>query len=906
MGNNRGQFFKNFLLFSFGVFGFTALIFQVVFARNLVLLFGLTAPAIATVLAVYFSGLAIGGLVSGKISDKFSEAKNLKLYSLLFITTAVYGFLFPLIFKALNFLILAVNNFYPLNFSGFNFFAFAFSFLFLIFPAIVIGAGFPLINKILISRQEEVGRKISFVYFIETFGSVLGAAFAGFWLIPVFGNNATIFIASGLSVVVGGLLFVAFRKKNQGTITNKQPITNNQIINNQKLQNPIFLYALFITGFLALALEVFYTKTLILFIGSSTYAFSLILITFLLGIALGSWTLSFFADHIKRGYAYFGIFLGLIGFWLFLTLQFFEKLPFWFLRALASYDSFEFGAILLSQSLIIFLTIFPATFLMGIVFPLGIKLAGPNISNLGNGLGKLYFANTFGGVLGSLVAGFWLLPTIGYTRALALILAIYFILGAIFLFKEKELGWLIKSSTFLFFVFFTLLAVFASPWAKKNLTIGPYMYAPLYIGYGIDVVRETIESDEILFYKEGLSNVAVMKRGPTTLLKVNGKVDASNGTDDLETEILLAVLPMIFHPDPENVLVIGLGSGITLGSFVQFDSASAIDMVEIDPAIIEAAGYFNKSNHDALNDSRVNLILADGRNHLLLTDKKYDVISAQPSNIWVSGHANLFTKEFYDLARSRLKENGLMLQWIHAYSLTPEDVRVIYKTFQEVFPQVYLFNSSNSGDLMMIGSLQKDVSIMDFNSLSEKMSDPKIAAELSRVQILNPEQFLSYLVAEGGRLRNFTAKAKVNTDNKNFLEFSAPKSINKQTVAEALQDIDFLRSELNLFVFNLKEGKKLEELKKYFEFRKRLLPAQAFLSEGRLFDAIENYTEARDKTGIILPSVETKLLQGCNTASILAMNKEGGEAARVVWERCQEAFEGIETDLSKKIKPNQE
>lgn len=885
-----------FIVFSFGIFGLAALIYQVVFAKNLALLFGLTAPAVATVLAVYFLGLALGSLIVGKAVDRFSITITRQIYVWLFLGVGAYGILFPFLFKLLNILIFAVNNIYPLSFSGFNLFAFLFSFLFLLFPSVLIGAGFPTINKILVREENKIGHTVSFIYFVETFGSVLGAFAAGFWLIPTFGNNATIFIAAGLSLLIGGLLLFFFK--------NLEPITYNLSpkledgtlqTTDHKLKHPIFLYALFLTGFLALALEVFYTKTLILFIGSSTYAFSLILITFLLGLALGSWALSLFAERVTRGYAYFGVFLGLIGFYLFLTYQFFEKLPFWFLQILGSYESFEFGGTLLSQSLIAFLVIFPATFLMGIVFPLGIKLAAPSFSRLGNGVGKLYFANTFGGVLGSLTAGFLLLPIVGYSRTLTIILVLYFVLAGIFLLKERNLGWLVKGLTVFFFVFFALFSIFSSPWGKKNLTVAPFVYAPIYLGYGIDIVRETIERDQILFYKEGLSNVAVVRRGPNTLLKVNGKVDASNSIDDLESEILIGMLPMIFHPDPKEVLVIGLGSGITLGSINQFGGAERIDTVEIDPAVIEAAGFFKPFNHDAINDPRVKTILSDGRNHLLLTDKKYDVISSQPSNLWVSGNANLFTKEFYELAKSRLKEEGLMFQWVQAYSMNPEDVRAVYKTFQEAFPEVYLFNSSNSGDMFMIGALEKNPNFLSFEALSEKMADEKVASELLRIYIGSPYELLAYLVADSDRFRAFAEDATVNTDNKNFLEFQTPKSIHRVTATEILRQVDFLRSELNLHVFGLGDSEMLENLKKHFEFRKKILPAQAALSEGRLFEAVEGYASARDATGIILPSFEMRIMQGCDVAAlVVANNADGAEAAQKVYEQCEKVFGPID------------
>jgi len=298
-----------FLLASFGIFGFSALILQVVFAKNLVLLFGLTAPAIATVLAVYFSGLALGGFFFGRLADKLSSRKIHWLYISFFILTGIYGFLFPFLFKLLNIFIQSVNQIYPLSFSGFNFVAFLLAFLFLIFPAILIGGGFPVINKILIRQKKGLGKKVSLIYFVETFGSVLGAAAAGFWLIPSLGNNTTIFLAAGLNMVVGIAIFLLIKQKIfyvskdlPSSQQSSEALLRPSVAEGEggakegqtkTIQNPLFLYALFATGFLALALEVLYTKTLILFIGSSTYAFSLILIIFLLGIALGSWVASF-------------------------------------------------------------------------------------------------------------------------------------------------------------------------------------------------------------------------------------------------------------------------------------------------------------------------------------------------------------------------------------------------------------------------------------------------------------------------------------------------------------------------------------------------------------------------------------------------------------------------------------
>ena len=196
------------LIFSLGILGFIALVFQVVFAKHLIFVFGLTAPAIATVLAVYFAGLALGGFVFGRLADR---PHNLKpniyhLYAGLFLVLGVYGLLFPQIFKLLNWLILAINGVYPLNFAGFNLFVFLLSFIFLLLPSFCVGGGLPILSKIFITKSETVGRKISLLYFVETFGSVIGAGEVGFWLLPSFGSNNTLLFASLLALIVGGLL----------------------------------------------------------------------------------------------------------------------------------------------------------------------------------------------------------------------------------------------------------------------------------------------------------------------------------------------------------------------------------------------------------------------------------------------------------------------------------------------------------------------------------------------------------------------------------------------------------------------------------------------------------------------------------------------------------------------------
>ena len=856
--------FNKILTFSFLIFGLTALIFQVAFAKNLVLLFGLTAPAIATVLAVYFSGLALGSFIFGKLADRL--ASKVKLYIGLFIGVGIYGFFVPFLFQVLSKIIQWINQFYPLYFAGFNFFAFLLSFLVLIMPAVLIGGGFPVISKIFVRESQTLGKKISLLYFINTFGSVLGALFAGFWLIPAIGVKMTIFSAATINIILAVLLFLIFNKHQQLSSNVAGP-KDDQVLRPQgaSIQNSIFIYVLFLTGFLALALEVFYTKTLVLFLGSSTYAFSLVLIVFLLGIALGSLAISKFLDRLKRGYLFFGLFSGLLGFWLFITLKIFEELPFLYVKILQwfynpqFFEEPNFHFIVFTQLLILFLIIFPATLLMGMIFPLGIKLAEPSIKKIGQGVGKLYFANTFGGVLGSLAAGFFFLPALGFQKSLVLILSIYFLLAIFFLLKEKAIGNLVKNSLIALFLGLLIFSFFVSSWSKEVLLSGVFPRSLYYLNMSEEEIRNEIFRKEILFYKEGLSQVAVVREGDFLELKINGKTDASNGID-METQILTGALPLIFHPDPKEVLAIGLGSGISLGAVTQFDQVERITAVEIDPAVIAASKYFNYYNHNALKDPRVNMVAADARNYLYLTDRKYDVISSGPSNPWISGVSYLFTREYYQLASDRLKDDGLMLQWIQYYSFWPEDLKTVLWTFQEVFPQIYVFESFFAPDLLLVGA-KSESSVLDFKMVEEKLKDKKIGQELKRISINSPIELMGRFVADSEIIEELVFDSEIHTDNKPFLEFSSPKAIYQNTFFENWETLLEMRekqSSKTEFITGL-ELAQTEELLRYSSFRQNWILAQLHFYQNFHQNDIEEAKKFLDKalkTGFSHPALD--------------------------------------------------
>jgi len=236
-------------------------------------------------------------------------------------------------------------------------------------------------------------------------------------------------------------------------------------------------------------------------------------------------------------------------------------------------------------------------------------------------------------------------------------------------------------------------------WDRALLASGAYKYAPYISAADLDAV---LRAGVLEYYREGAAaTVSVRLLTGTRSLAIDGKVDASNSGDML-TQRLLGLLPVLIHGDAQDVCIIGLGSGVTLGSALSAGTVRRADVVELSPEVVEASHFFDRENGRALAQPGVRLLVGDGRSHLILTPRRYDVIVSEPSNPWMSGVATLFTREFFEAARSRLKPGGLLCQWAHTYDISADDLRSIVGTFASVFPQGTLWMVGD-GALLLLG-----------------------------------------------------------------------------------------------------------------------------------------------------------------------------------------------------------
>jgi len=244
---------------------------------------------------------------------------------------------------------------------------------------------------------------------------------------------------------------------------------------------------------------------------------------------------------------------------------------------------------------------------------------------------------------------------------------------------------------------------------------------------------------------------------------------------DMRTQLLSGYLPMFFSKNPESVLVVGQGSGVTLGAVEQFP-AKDIDLVEISSTVVEGSRFFDPFNHRALDDPRVRVILEDGRNHITLTEKKYDVIISEPSNPWISGIGALFTRDFYELADTRLKPGGIMCIWMHT-NMSPESFKSISRAFLSVFPNVTMWESIVGDDYLLIGSHQPYS--LPYEQVKRLLEDPVRGRELKRLGISSVRDLMGLLVMNQDELKKFSEGAPIHTDDNSLLEFGAPEYIYK-------------------------------------------------------------------------------------------------------------------------------
>jgi spermidine synthase len=824
-GNHRAKVAQAILLCFFAS-GFSGLVYQVIWVRELVLVFGATTFAVSTVLTAFMGGLALGSFYFGRRSEQIKHP--LKLYALLEIGIGIYGLAVPFIFAALPSVYQPIWRLLQLSFFFLSIVRFLFAALVLILPTALMGATLPILASYYARERKHIGLHVGTLYTLNTFGAVLGAAATGFVLIPALGMRVTTFIAAAINIVLG-LVALRFSKAYESTEApdSQPPSTDESEVPaadkpkpaaRKKRRNPkwataalfapqfsstaiiVVLASFALSGFIALCYEVIWSRILALIIGSSVYAFSIMLSTFLIGLALGAAIISRFVDRIKNHVIAFALIEIGVGVSSFAGAYFFNELPFMFVRLHHSFASSSIGILLMARFLVAAAVMIVPTLLLGALFPMVVKIVSSNIQSTGRLVGNAYSANTVGSIIGSFVSGFVMIPSLGLLGSLKVCIALNFVIAiALFFIKRQSpyakpnalprLSLPQMASAFVCLLMMAVVAFADLPWNSDIMSSAVYRYAPSMNKFSradfLDYVKKG--QGETIFYKEGITaTVAVQQVNKDRVLKVNGKPEAST-TGDMPTQVLIGALPLLVREQSDEVLLIGLGSGVTLGSIEQFP-IKRVTCVELEPAVVEASEQFNDVNNRPLEDPRLRMISNDGRNFIFTTNEKFDVIVSEPSNPWLTGIANLFTLEYFKRGAERLTDDGVFCQWLQIYEMHPEDVKTLIATFKAAFSNVYLFRGAE-GDLMLLGS--KNDRKLDLSNINAHFTNPKIAAELKRINTNSVSDLLSRFYFGNEEVAKFSRDAKINTDDNALIEFSAPRRVGsaEETVERNVREL---------------------------------------------------------------------------------------------------------------------
>lgn len=758
--------------------GMGSLALEVVWTRQLRLIFGSTTLAASTILVAYMLGLGLGGLLGGRVAGRLRD--GVRAYGWIEIAIGAYALAVPwllLLVPQLDRTLLHGLPFWPAALCRF-----VVALLLLLLPTVLMGATLPILVAALVRRQPLVADGTGLLYGLNTFGAVAGVFLATFVLFPTLGLASTNMLGALLDVVVGVIaLTVLSRRVAAWRDDTATEATAAPRVDTGEAPPIGLLLATYATvGFTALLYEVAWTRALAVVLGSSIYAFSSMLGSFLTGIAAGSLLFRRWIDRTTRPVALLQaglVALAVLGLATTLALPHLPDLLLaWMLR-----EGLDATRITVAQVGLSMLAMLPPTLILGALFPLVTRLTAYGTGDAGDAVGKVYFANTLGSASGAFATGFLLIPRLGLRDTLALGAVVNLaVTGILLLATRREHR--SRFPALLAFAAAVALCVVPIPFDRMALTRGVFRSPESVLDFGLPFLPlEGIEANELLYYRDGLnSTVSVERDGAVTMLRVNGKIDASD-FGDMPTQVLLGQVPLLFGPPAKKVLVIGYASGVTTGSVARHPEVERIDAVEIEPAIVEASRFFDAQSGRPLEDPRVKLILDDARAYLAGTRERYDVIISEPSNPWMSGVSNLFTREFFRIAHGALAPGGRLLQWVQLYSLEPQALASILAAVRSEFRHVYAFaHAQNSPDMLLLAT---DRPLGRDDLPRWERLDPAVQADLQRVGSFSTEDLWSLLRLLPDQIEQLAARADtVNADDNLRIELDTPRMLHVETV----------------------------------------------------------------------------------------------------------------------------
>ncbi|MBS0450386.1 MAG: fused MFS/spermidine synthase [Proteobacteria bacterium] len=737
------------LLFASGV---AALVYQVLWIRQLSLVVGVDVHAVSLGVGAFFAGLAAGGWLFGRWADRAGQPW--RLYAVLELAAGLLGL-------AVTFALGAIAPAFVWLDAHIGPAAWLLPLLLVALPATLLGGTLPVLMRALRPMLDQRAWAGGRLYAANTLGAVAGTLLAAFCFIPWFGLRGSAAAAALLNVLVAVAAWALARRGTTADESGAEPAgTQAASDDSQQARHArlaVVLYA--IAGGLALGYEVVWSQAIVQFISTRSVAFAIVLATYLLGLMLGSAWIARRADRLADPWGVFAVLISTAGA---LALLEVALLGDWLvqLQTLASQWTRGATGSLLAAMCARFATaalsvVFLPTLLLGAAFPVALRLASGN-GGVGREVGTVLALNTLGGIVGTVLAGFVLVPWLGLVRTLA-VLAV----------AASALG---------------LVAVLSGPGVRAVPRWGVAALAGFVVAGAMLAPPDRLarllsqsRGGELVAYEEsrGATVAVVQQRAGQNhfnRLYIQGVSNSGDAMTSLRYMRLQALLPLIVHGgEPKSALVIGLGTGITGGALLAYPGLEERVVAELLPAVVRAAPNF-RGNYDLTRDARMQIRVRDGRRELLQGQGRYDLITLEPPPPSAAGVVNLYSSDFYRLAAARLQTGGMVAQWLPLPTQNDEDTRSLVQSFLAVFPHATLW-TTELHEMMLVGSMQPMV--LDAARIAQRMKQPEVAKALAEVGVDSPAALLATWVGDRAMLEGYAGNAQPVTDDHPRIEYAS-------------------------------------------------------------------------------------------------------------------------------------
>lgn len=811
----------------FFISGACSLVYQIVWTRMMQVVFGVSVFAVSAVVCAFMTGLAGGSFVFGRVADR--TRRPLFLYGITEIGIAALALAFPPLLDAMRpVFVWAHRTFYspdPSSYYVFSLIRFLIILPLLLAPTFLMGGTLPLISRHFIRGPKSVALLLGRLYGMNTLGAVAGTFFAGFVLIALLGSTGALIFAGLANLGIGvATTWIGWKDPRAGlegddldsadapASSESAPADASAASRSKDAESdarprragrrrkgsakpagsareaaspvaaapsppprwtvPLVMICMGVTGFVSLALQVLWTRMMVYYTNNSTYAFSSMLCVFLFGLATGGWATGLVAHRARRPLVWLAIAVLGIGLWGAFSLLLLDRM-FQITRAIA--ETFELPGwyrvivVLFGQCSSMFLV---PTFLMGTTLPLAVQVATTSGENVGRRIGDIYGANTVGTVLGSFAAGFLLIPILGVRNSVVAVAGANLAVAAILLlpqpgFPRWAKGTALAGALALVFVMDRAVpADIVSRQFVQNLTV----------------------KRDLLFYEEDITDT-IMVWDPVSDGRVVteerdvffGDGRANGGHRTRVEDHFYGHLPMFLHPDPQEVLSIGVCSGNTIGAITRHATMKHLDAVELSAGVVEATKWI-ETNYGIFHDRpdpRVTLHIEDGRNFLLGTERQYDVININPPYVHTAGVVFLYTREFFELCRARLKPGGVVSHFIEPGRLSTEEQKMLLETFASVFPHVTVWHGPRLYSWNLVGS-DRPISFRYEEVRRRIAEDPILRQSLREDKLQDPNFLPGLLLMKDESVRRYVAengrRSRIVTDDRTVLDFSSPRT----------------------------------------------------------------------------------------------------------------------------------